>query len=116
VTTHLLRGPSDIVLRVRATDMEGTRTSLLTLRSHTRLLLRVEGKGKWRILSIPPGISCESDTCTSAFAEGARVQLMAEVKPGTSFQGWSGDCNTEGEVVISGAMKCTAKFSEQAAR
>jgi hypothetical protein len=113
ITTHVVRGPSDVVLRIRATDQEGARTSLLTVRSHTRLTLRIEGTGKWRVLSTPPGISCNSDLCTSAFSEGARVQLMTEMKPGTLFQGWSGDCAPDGEVLVSGPMKCTAKFAEQ---
>jgi len=113
LTTRLVRGPSDVVLRVKASDMEGSRTSLLTVRSHTRLMLQIEGSGKWRVSSMPPGISCDSRYCASAFAEGAKVQLWAEMQPGTDFEGWSGDCSRDGEVVVSGPMKCTARFSSK---
>ena len=111
ITTHLVRGPSDVVLRLRAMDGEGAITSLLTIRSHTRLTVRIQGTGKWRVTSMPPGLSCKSDVCTSAFAEGAKVQLWAEVQPDTEFMGWSGDCSADGEVVVSGPMKCGARFS-----
>jgi Carboxypeptidase regulatory-like domain len=113
LTTRQVRGPSDVVLRVKASDQEGSRTSVLTIRSHTRLVLQIEGSGKWRVSSMPPGINCDTRYCTSAFAEGSRVQLWTETTPGTTFEGWSGDCGVDGEVVVSGPMKCTARFSSK---
>ena len=113
VSTRLVRGPSDVVLRFKASDLDGSRTVLLTVRSHTRVTLRIQGSGKWRVISVPPGMSCDSDVCTAPFAEGVRVQLAAEAQPGTVFQGWSGDCSAEGDVVVSGPMQCVARFDAQ---
>jgi hypothetical protein len=113
VTTRLVRGPSDIRLTVRVTGSDGTRSGYLTIRSHTRLTVKVEGDGKGRILSVPPGIRCQAAVCTSAFPDGATVQLIPQMDPGTVFEGWSGDCSADGTVVVSGPMQCSTTFSRK---
>ncbi len=67
------------------------------------------GAGSGTVTSDPPGITCGQD-CSALFLEGTLVSLTPEPEKGSLFAGWSGDCNSDGIVVMTGDKACTATF------
>ena len=55
------------------------------------------------------GIDCPGD-CTESYNPGTNVTLAESANAGSEFQGWSGDCNASGQVVINGNRTCVATF------
>ena len=55
------------------------------------------------------GIDCPGD-CTESYNPGTNVTLVATANAGSEFQGWSDDCNANGEVTINGNRTCVATF------
>ena len=60
------------------------------------------------------GIDCNTGNtpdCSEAFASGTTVALTASPSVGSTFAGWSGDCDSDGEVVMTEDRGCTATFN-----
>lgn len=55
------------------------------------------------------GIDCPGD-CSESYNPGTNVTLTPTAAAGSEFQGWSGDCNASGQVVINGNRTCVATF------
>ena len=110
VKTSGVRGPSDLRVLVSATSGESKVTGELIVASSTRVAVMFEGEGSGRVISVPGGLLCRRGTCSHPFREGESVKLIAQPADGSVFLGWSGDCNEGGLVVVSGSMRCTAKF------
>jgi uncharacterized repeat protein (TIGR01451 family) len=60
--------------------------------THTLTVTKV-GTGTGTVTSPTLAIDCGT-TCEADFDEGSLVSLTAAADPGSSFQGWSGDCET----------------------
>ena len=58
------------------------------------------------------GIECPKVNCSAAYSEDSIVTLAAEADPEWFWQGFSGDCNSEGIVNIDANKTCTATFTE----
>jgi pimeloyl-ACP methyl ester carboxylesterase len=60
-----------------------------------------------------PGIHCGAggSDCSQSFSPGTTVTLTATPSGGSTFGGWSGDCNAGGQVVMNGDRQCTATFN-----
>ncbi len=56
------------------------------------------------------GIDCGAD-CSESYDEGTVVELTAIPSIGSIFAGWSGDCDSTGQVTIDGGKTCTATFN-----
>ena len=67
------------------------------------LTVTVNGPGS--VTSAPAGISCPG-TCSAPFADGTRVTLAAEARPGDQFSNWAGAC--------SGSRDCSLSLSADA--
>src|SRR3954463_23723 len=63
-----------------------------------RLTVIVEGSG--RVVSSPPGIDCDSATCSSDFPDGTTVSLASSASANSSFAGWGGGCSGPGTCAI----------------
>jgi len=82
---------------------------------HTHpLSITLQGTGTGIVTSDPAGINCGPD-CDAPFDSGTLVTLTATPAIGSFFAGWSGDCNTDGEVTITTGKSCTATFTAYAA-
>lgn len=93
----------------------GTKTSsyyFLPVRSPAFFSLYVStaGTGSGTVTSSPAGIDCGA-TCSVSFAKNQIVTLSAEPGPDSSFAGWSGDCNSGGQVTMDSVKHCTATFN-----
>jgi pimeloyl-ACP methyl ester carboxylesterase len=60
-----------------------------------------------------PGIDCGAggSDCSQSFSPGTSISLNATPSAGSTFGGWSGDCNASGQVVMNGDRQCTATFT-----
>lgn len=74
------------------------------------------GTGSGAVTSSPAGLSCGSQ-CAADFAAGTAVTLTATAAPGSSFQGWSGDCSGTGSctVAMDTYRSVTATFTSKTA-
>jgi YD repeat-containing protein len=75
---------------------------------HT-LTVGKSGTGSGTVTSSPTGIDCGAD-CTEDFIENTSVTLTATPDAGSSFAGWTGDCDVNGMVTMNAAKSCTATF------
>jgi PKD repeat protein len=71
------------------------------------LIITIMGKGK--VSSEPRGINCGTQ-CQHVFDIDTNVTLTAAPKKGWQFQGWNGDCDQKGSVVINKNKACQATF------
>src|SRR5687768_3199207 len=77
------------------------------------------GTGSVTSPSTTPGLSCSIvqgsalGTCAVAYAKGTSVPLVASPNAGSSFAGWSGACNGNGQCIVdmSGEQSVTATFT-----
>lgn len=56
------------------------------------------------------GINCGSD-CSENYNHGTSVTLSYSAASGSFFNGWSGDCNSSGQVTMNGDKSCRAEFT-----
>jgi Divergent InlB B-repeat domain len=63
------------------------------------LVVELRGKGRGRVHTTPGKLSCQG-TCTAAFRAGTVVELDATALPGSTFEGWSGDCARRERCVV----------------
>lgn len=68
------------------------------------------GTGSGTITSDPSGINCGSE-CTKYYDSETEVTLTATSDLGSTFSGWSGDCDETGHVTVDGDKGCTATFT-----
>jgi hypothetical protein len=72
-----------------------------------------QGAGLGTITSSSGPLNC-SWNCAHAYQGGAQVTLTAAASPGSSFQGWSGACESKEltcSLTVSGLTQVTASFS-----
>jgi YD repeat-containing protein len=81
-----------------------------TSQTQHALSVNKTGMGSGIVTSNPTGISCGSD-CTENYDEGTSVALTATPDAGSSFVGWSGDCDVNGMVTMDAAKNCSATFT-----
>ena len=74
-----------------------------------RFPLKINLVGQGQVSSDPTGIRC-GDQCRYVFNIDTNVTLTATPKNGWQFQGWSGDCDPSGSVVINKDKACQAIF------
>jgi hypothetical protein len=69
------------------------------------LTVAVQGQGSVTATALQcPG------TCTTTYPYGTSVTLQAQPATGWEWQAWSGDCNSQGQVLLTGAKRCVATF------
>ena len=68
------------------------------------------GTGTGSVTSNPTGIDC-GGTCSAPFTSGAIVTLTATPTGGATFAGWTGGCNSSGQVTLDADKTCTATFN-----
>ena len=68
------------------------------------------GTGSGTVTSSPPGINCGL-VCTKTYDNGTVVALTATPDAGSTFSGWTGDCDGSGHVTINSDKSCTATFT-----
>ena len=79
--------------------------------------LNLTRSGGGSVKSVPPGIDCGGDSgCRAAFKRNITVRLTANVSPGYSFGGWSGDCSGTGSCTVSMAVSRTVSAVFRAQR
>ncbi len=106
-------------------DCSGTSTCVVTMSAsryvvanfastsvQTNLMVSLSGNGIGTVSSYPVGISCGSD-CGETYSNGTVVSLSAAPASGSTFAGWTGDCNGTGacSVVMNGAKSVVATFT-----
>ena len=58
-----------------------------------QLTVTTSGLGTGTVTSLPLGLNCGGGGgCTALFTQNSEVALSALVAPGTTFEGWGGDC------------------------
>lgn len=90
-------------------DINPSLTFTVTVPSYTLSTFK-NGSGTGIITSNPTGINFGS-TSSASFGENTSVTLGATADSGSYFDGWSGDCNPSGVVVMSANKSCTATFT-----
>lgn len=70
--------------------------------------VNVTGNGTGTVTS--PGIDCGED-CLEPYSSGTDVNLTATPAAGSSFVGWTGDCDINGDVTMDDNKTCSAEFS-----
>ncbi len=75
------------------------------------LTVSKSGTGSGTVTSNPAGIDCGTD-CLAAYIANTPVTLTAAPAAGSSFTGWSGDCDENGQVIMTAAKTCTATFTQ----
>lgn len=85
---------------------------LLAGNSTHELLISLAGAGEGLVTSEPSGIDCGND-CAQEYDEGTVVTLTPIPEGDSLFGGWSGDPDcTDGQVTMTSAMTCTARFDQ----
>ncbi len=72
------------------------------------------GTGDGGVTSSPAGIDCGSQ-CNASFAHDSLITLTATPSPGSTFQGWDGDCGgyqTSIRLLMDTTKSCSARFDE----
>ncbi len=72
-------------------------------------LLTVELTGEGSGTVVSNGINCGND-CNHNYSSGIDVLLTATANSNSVFNGWSGDCASNGNVKMNGSKKCQAQF------
>ncbi|MGB7292767.1 MAG: InlB B-repeat-containing protein [Thermodesulfobacteriota bacterium] len=68
------------------------------------------GTGSGTVTSTPTGINCGGD-CSENYDDGTSVTLAAAPDAGSTFDGWSRDCDVNGMVTIDAPKSCTGTFT-----
>jgi Divergent InlB B-repeat domain len=68
------------------------------------------GTGGGTVTSDPAGINCGL-VCTKLYDTETDVALTATPDAGSTFSGWSGDCDESGQVTLDADKGCTATFT-----
>ncbi len=73
----------------------------------------IAGAGSGTVSSNPGNINCSSGVCSDNFNQGVSVALTATPDNGSTFDGWSGDCNGNGicQVTMDAIKNITATFN-----
>jgi len=71
------------------------------------LALEITGNGT--VTSQPSGINCGND-CTENYTNNTEVTLTSIPNTDWRFEGWTGDCNSEGYVFVDTEKRCEAIF------
>jgi CSLREA domain-containing protein len=73
-------------------------------------LLTVSTTHGGTVISTPAGIDCGA-TCEASFPKESLVTLTAQADSGYRFDAWQGECDAQGQVIMSQAKTCGAHFS-----
>ncbi|MDM8565039.1 choice-of-anchor Q domain-containing protein [Candidatus Halobeggiatoa sp. HSG11] len=71
--------------------------------------LTIEKIGNGNIVPVEYGINC-GDICEYDYADQTELTLIATPDTGWLFNGWTGDCDSNGEILINKEKACTATF------
>ncbi|MBX3273976.1 MAG: hypothetical protein KF729_27170 [Sandaracinaceae bacterium] len=84
------------------------------------LPLEVEVEGAGHVVSEPAGVDCAAPSCVTRFERDTRVTLLADAPAGSTFVGWTGDCERVAErecvVAMTEARRVRARFEARAHR
>ena len=80
------------------------------LPGYQSLTVSKTGSGSGTVTSDPEEINC-GDTCSAQFVLSTDVNLTATPDSGSIFGGWSGDCDSNGQVTMDADKSCTATFN-----
>jgi streptogramin lyase/photosystem II stability/assembly factor-like uncharacterized protein len=69
------------------------------------------GTGSGTVTPDSGTITWSGNTGTATYASGTTVIFTAANDPGSTFTGWSGDCNSSGQVTMDSNKSCTATFT-----
>ncbi|WP_306532629.1 hypothetical protein [Geobacter sp.] len=78
-----------------------------------KLEIKKSGNGSGNLDSVPQGMTCDPTTCWAEFEAGTAVDIKANADQGSTFSGWSGDCNGSSptfSIVMDGDKTCEALF------
>jgi uncharacterized repeat protein (TIGR02543 family) len=121
LTIHFIAGtipgstPVDIVVNTLADPLgtslpTGQSTGSTVTVTGDVYTLTVTNGGNGTVTSAPPGIDCGTD-CEEDYNEGTEVTLTAAPDKGYQFDGWTGDCDINGNVTMDADRTCGAIFS-----
>jgi uncharacterized repeat protein (TIGR02543 family) len=121
LTIHFIAGtipgstPVDIVVNTLADPLgtslpTGQSTGSTVTVTGEVYTLTVTNGGNGTVTSAPPGIDCGTD-CEEDYNEGTEVTLTAVPDTGYQFDGWTGDCDINGNVTMDADRTCGAIFS-----
>jgi hypothetical protein len=121
LTIHFIAGtipgstPVDIVVNTLADPLgtslpTGQSTGSTVTVTGEVYTLTVTNGGNGTVTSAPPGIDCGTD-CEEDYNEGTEVTLTAAPDKGYQFDGWTGDCDINGNVTMDADRTCGAIFS-----
>ncbi|QQO57050.1 MAG: IPTL-CTERM sorting domain-containing protein [Thiohalocapsa sp. PB-PSB1] len=121
LTIHFIAGtipgstPVDIVVNTLADPLgtslpTGQSTGSTVTVTGDVYTLTVTNGGNGTVTSAPPGIDCGTD-CEEDYNEGTEVTLTAVPDTGYQFDGWTGDCDINGNVTMDADRTCGATFS-----
>ncbi|MBM63913.1 MAG: hypothetical protein CL484_13280, partial [Acidobacteria bacterium] len=85
------------------------------------LTIGLAGDGSGMVTSTPSGIDCSNGVdadCSHRYRESAGVVLTADASSGSTFTGWSGDCDGASRTVsvtMDAARSCTATYGHATA-
>lgn len=73
--------------------------------------VETEGPGSGTVTSMPMGIDC-GDDCQEVFMRDSQVTLSAQPEPGSTFNGWMGDCagTNQCNLTMDGPKNVQARF------
>ncbi|MBI4844423.1 MAG: InlB B-repeat-containing protein, partial [Nitrospirae bacterium] len=93
--------------------MDGAKSVTATFDLKPVLTVIVTGSGEGEVVSDPGSINCSSSggTCDDYFNPGENVTLSQSPSIGSTFTGWGGDCDENGQVTMDGDKTCTAVFN-----
>ncbi|HID99872.1 MAG TPA: DUF11 domain-containing protein [Thiotrichaceae bacterium] len=111
-TTGLISNQATVSAATNDSDTSNnstSETSTVKTLPPTRYSLTVKKLGKATVTG--SGIDCGND-CLDDYDKGTHVSLSATPDSGWQFEGWSGDCDSHGEVEMIHEMLCTASFTQ----
>ncbi|MDY6992898.1 MAG: Ig-like domain-containing protein, partial [Pseudomonadota bacterium] len=92
----------------------GTVSVQVTPPTPTTLTVTIIGQGQVTSPA-PTFIACQpdNDPCSDTGTADRKINLTPQAAPGWRFEGWKGDCDSRGQVIMTTDKKCQAIFVEE---